>query len=285
MSNQAKIIVFGNEKGGSGKSTAALHTAVALLRQGWTVGTLDLDARQGTMTRYLKNRWHTASEKGWDLPIPVHMDIEPARADSHKEAERQEQQFFGLALRELLGSCDAVVIDTPGAQTRLSLLAHGAADILVTPINDSWIDLDVLARIDSQSHAIQRPSHYAQIVMDLRAARQKAGEGSKPDWFVMRNRLSHISARNKEDIDTTLKNLSDSFGFRYINGFGERVIFRELFLSGMTLLDLADDPDYTPSLSLLTARQEVRNLLASLALDQVKKESSDRKKEDMTHEP
>ena len=53
---QPHFIVFANEKGGTGKSTTAVHTAIALAASGHRVAALDLDGRQRTMTRYLENR-------------------------------------------------------------------------------------------------------------------------------------------------------------------------------------------------------------------------------------
>ena len=46
QSGSAHVVVLGNEKGGSGKSTTAFHIAVALLKAGQRVATIDLDCRQ-----------------------------------------------------------------------------------------------------------------------------------------------------------------------------------------------------------------------------------------------
>jgi chromosome partitioning protein len=252
------IIVFGNEKGGSGKSTGAMHTAIALLRQGYQVGTIDLDARQGTMTRYMRNRFQFITRTHKTIPSPLHMAIERSKARHLDDQEREEQEFLAMALDELKPLCDFIVIDTPGTDSHLSRLAHGQADTLVTPVNDSFIDLDLLADIDPDSHIIQGSSVYARMVADIR-------KDKKMRWIVMSNRLSHINAKNKEDIGSILDKIGKSQDCSIVPGLAERVIFRELFLKGLTLMDLEDDPDNSLTLSQVAARQEVRNLVHAIA--------------------
>ena len=48
------VIVVGNEKGGSGKTTLAMHVAIALLKAGQSVGIVDLDSNQHGLTRYVE---------------------------------------------------------------------------------------------------------------------------------------------------------------------------------------------------------------------------------------
>jgi chromosome partitioning protein len=246
-----RIIVFGNEKGGSGKSTAAIQVAIGLLRRGHTVATLDLDARQGTMTRYLANR-----EARGGLPMPTHAGIQPRADDIDGEA-------FSAALAGFAGH-DAVVIDTPGSDTRLSRLAHAHADTLVTPINDSFVDFDMLARVDPKTKKILGPSVYAELVWDQRKQRALA-KGPPIDWIVMRNRLGHSEARNKREMGEAVAELAKRIGFRIVPGFGERVIFRELFLSGLTLFDLGSAVG-GPALAMshLAGRQEARALIDAI---------------------
>ena len=257
---RAHVLVIGNEKGGSGKSTTALHVVVALLDQGARVATLDLDARQGTLNRYLENRAAYAKRKGVDLPMPQHAVVQASKDEADEKAR------FEAALEPALGSADFVVIDTPGSDTHLSRLAHTWADTLLTPLNDSFIDLDLLARVDPDTLKIVRPSIYAEAVWKQRQLR--AIEGGRPvDWVVMRNRLSALAARNKRDMGTVLEALAKRIGFRIAAGLSERVIYRELFLNGLTLLDLRREPG-GPSLTLshVAARQEVRDLVAALNL-------------------
>ena len=249
---RAHVLVIGNEKGGSGKSTTALHIAVALMGDGASVATLDLDARQGTLSRYIENRAAYTRRKAVELSMPLHAAV-PASGD-----EADEKARFEAALEPMLGSADFVIIDTPGSDTHLSRLAHTHADTLLTPLNDSFIDLDLLARVDPDTLKIVRPSIYAEAVWKQRQLR--AVQGGRPvDWVVMRNRLSSIAARNKRDMATVIDALA--------TGLSERVIYKELFLNGLTLLDLKRG-GAGPSLTLshVAARQEVRDLVAELTL-------------------
>lgn len=263
---RAHVLVIGNEKGGSGKSTTALHIAVSLMSDGASVATLDLDARQATLGRYIENRVAYARRKGLDLPVPTHAAVMASTLPDRAEAEADEQARFEAALEPPLLSADFVLIDTPGSDTHLSRLAHMWADTLLTPLNDSFIDLDLLARIDPDTLKVVRPSVYAEAVWKQRQVR--AVQGGRPvDWVVMRNRLSSLAARNKRDMGTVIEALAKRIGFRTTAGLSERVIYRELFLNGLTLLDLkrgGSGPSLT--LSHVAARQEVRDLVASLNL-------------------
>ena len=137
----------------------------------------------------------------------------------------------------MIGAVDFVIVDTPGSDTYLSRLAHTWADTLLTPLNDSFIDLDLLARVDPDTLKIVRPSIYAEAVWKQRQLR--AVQGGRPvDWVVMRNRLSSLAARNKRDMGTVIEALARRIGFRIAAGLSERVIYKELFLNGLTLLDL-----------------------------------------------
>ncbi|MEZ5830324.1 MAG: division plane positioning ATPase MipZ [Dongiaceae bacterium] len=259
------IIVLGNEKGGSGKSTTAMHLVVALLHDGYTVGSIDCDARQGSFTRYVEHRKATAAAMLVPLPVPRHIPVQRSAADSALAQREDEAARLSSALSELAG-CDFIVIDTPGSDTSLSRLAHTMADTLITPLNDSFLDLDLLGRIDHDGAKILKPSVYSEMVWDQR--KQRAINRGRPiDWIVMRNRLSSLDAKNKRDIGRLLDHLSRRIGFRIAPGFTERVIFRELFPRGLTLLDLSrKDSGVTWRISHVAARQEVRALVTALGL-------------------
>jgi len=269
MSQHAHIIVLGNEKGGSGKSTTAMHVAIGLLRLGYRVGSIDLDARQGTFSRYMANRFEYSAKERLSLPIPLHFPIERCKSDSVKKQEEQDGAFLQMALEELHRNADFIVIDTPGSDTFLGQLAHSYADTLITPMNDSFVDLDVLARISADTKEIKGPSVYTKMVQAQKEIRESR-DGGTIDWIVMRNRLSSLDARNKREVGELLTSISEKFGFRLAPGFGERVIFRELFLKGMTLLDLKEDPAHSMTLSSVSARQEIRELLRCIAPETLK---------------
>jgi chromosome partitioning protein len=266
---RAHVLVIGNEKGGSGKSTTALHIAVLLMGEGARVATLDLDARQGTLSRYMENRAAYVRRKGIDLPLPLHASVQLSTAPDRAGMEADEKARFEAALEPALATADFVVIDTPGSDTYLSRLAHTWADTLLTPLNDSFIDLDLLARIEPDNLKIVRPSIYAEQVWKQRQIR--AVQGGRPvDWIVIRNRLSSLAARNKRDMGMVLDALSKRIGFRIASGLTERVIYKELFLNGLTLLDLKrGQGGVTLTMSHVAARQEVRDLVAALNLPRV----------------
>ncbi|MDY0872971.1 division plane positioning ATPase MipZ [Dongia rigui] len=259
------IIVLGNEKGGSGKSTTAMHLIVALLAAGKRVGSIDLDARQGSLSRYVENRRKTAEGMLTPLPMPTHIPINQSQTDSRDMAMREDEANLVAALDQLKDN-DFILIDTPGSDSALSRAAHIRADTLISPLNDSFLDLDLFGRIEDEGATIRRPSVYAETVWEQRKRRAMAG-GRPIDWVVMRNRLSSLDARNKRDIGKLLEHLAKRIGFRIAPGFTERVIFRELFPRGLTLLDLSrKDAGVQWRMSHVAARQEVRDLLDALNL-------------------
>jgi len=262
----AHIIVAGNEKGGSGKTTTTMHLIVGLLRLGFSVGTIDLDSRQRSLSRYIENRRQTITREGTMLPLPHHIVIQRSPFNLLEEAEADERERFAKGLSRILFTNDFVVIDSPGSDTYLSRLAHSFADTIITPINDSFVDLDVLANVDGQTMKIVRPSIYSEMLWEQKLRRAKRDSGAI-DWIVMRNRLSNIDARNKRFMTQILSDLSRRIGFRVAAGFSERVIFREMFLQGLTVLDVIEaNTGISVSMSHIAARQEVRELLKMLKI-------------------
>jgi len=197
QSGSAHVVVLGNEKGGSGKSTTALHVAVALMKAGQRVATIDLDCRQQSFTRYINNRRAWARRTGLDLEVPVHCCI----------------------------------------------------------------------KLGDTTYSVIGESHYAEMVRDTRRKRRQL-DGASCDWIVVRNRLSMLGSRNKQLVADGLNDLSLRLGFRAIDGFAERVVYREFFPRGLTALDNLDEATLgtRPSMGHLTAREEVTSLLRQLKL-------------------
>lgn len=252
---RAHHIVLGNEKGGSGKSTTAVHIAVALAYAGFRVGVVDLDARQSTVARYLENRAGFAKRRDVTLVTPdiaVIPDRDPATDTAALAA--QLEQWAGL---------DFIVIDTPGRDSALGRAALAVADTVVTPMNDSFVDFDLIGQVDMDSYKVKKPSFYAEMIWDARKQRARR-DGGTVDWVVLRNRLSTLDARNTRRVGGALDELAKRVGFRVAPGLSERVIFRELFPRGLTLLDMAVLEDF--SLSHVAARAELRALVTALAL-------------------
>ncbi len=275
MQAEPHIIVMGNEKGGSGKSTTAMHLFVALARDGFRVGAIDLDIRQLSFFRYLDNRNAYNERHGVALVMPTMVEIEPSKANARDEAEAEDESSLNAAIAHLSESCDHIIIDTPGAVNALTKAAHSTADTLITPMNDSLIDFDLLGRIDPRTGGILGPSVYAEMVWSCRQRRAVAGK-TPTDWVVLRNRMATLDSRNKRKVGGALEDLSKRIGFRVVPGFCERVIFRELFLNGLTLLDLKADGPVTMTMSHIAARQEVRDMVKALALpafEQMEQES------------
>ena len=250
------VIVFANEKGGTGKSTTAVHVAIALAARGARVACLDLDHRQRTVGRYLDNRAQPIKRPGQDLPMPVH-----ATGDGKTEANFEE------LYARLLERADFLVIDTPGRDDPFARIAATRADTLVTPMNDSFVDFDLIGQVDPETYKVTRPSFYSELIWDARKSRARA-DGATIDWVVLRNRLQHIEARNMRRVQEALTQLAKRVGFRLIPGLGERVIYRELFPAGLTMIDSKAFGQM--GRAHVAARQELREMMAALSLPESK---------------
>lgn len=261
------VIVVGNEKGGSGKSTTAVHLAIYLLYQGFRVATIDVDSRQQTFTNYIKNRRAWAQAKALKLPHTTHYHLPLVRNDSAKANQKLEFDLFRQAVVEVEGEADFLVIDTPGFDTHLTRLAHSLADTLVTPLNDSIIDLDVMCHVDPVTGEPRELSHYARLVQRARQERL-AIDGKPIDWVLVRNRISMMSSKNMRQVQMGMEQIAMRLGCRVAEGIAERVIFRSLFPTGMTVFDPLDEGTLgsLPSMVHISARQEYRALVDALRL-------------------
>ncbi|MEM8726031.1 MAG: division plane positioning ATPase MipZ [Pseudomonadota bacterium] len=256
MPKTAHRIVFANEKGGTGKSTTAVHIAVALSYLGAKVVMIDLDPRQRTSHRYMENRAGTMEKRGITLPMP---ECEVFRG-------RSEQALL-LAMDRLGVEHDFLIVDNPGRDDPFARTAVENADTLVTPMNDSFVDFDLIGQVDAETFKVKKLSFFAELIWEARMKRSRATiEQHRPemDWVVVRNRTGHVEARNQARIEKALVEMSKRVGFRVTHGLSERVIYRELFPSGLTLLDKGHLGEL--GTSHLVARQELRSLLKALHL-------------------
>ena len=260
-----RVIVVANEKGGSGKSTVAIHVAIALLKAGQSVATIDLDSRQRSFTRYIDNRLAWARQRGRDLPAPTHVCFDEEGEYSTAEDEVAARAAFADTIGTLSETHSYIVIDTACQNTFVTRLAHAAADTLITPLNDSFVDLDVLGSVDAETFAVTGISHYARTVEVARRLRQLDGKPDT-DWIVLRNRLQSMKSRNKRFVGDAIQELSQQLGFRCIEGLAERVVFREFYPRGLTAVDELDETTLgsRPTMSHVTAQLEVQSLIAAL---------------------
>jgi len=247
-------IVFANEKGGTGKSTTAVHVAVALAYQGHKVALIDLDPRQRTSYRYLENRDATMKRLNIEIPQPAYSVFED------DNLARLEQ-----LIERMSHGADFLLYDTPGRDDKFARFVATRANTLVTPINDSFVDFDLIGQVDPETYKVRKLSFYAELIWDARKARAKA-DGATIDWVLLRNRTQYVEAHNMKRIVAALAELSQRVGFRIIPGLSERVIYRELFPSGLTMLDKGHLGRLATSH--LAARQELRELIKHLALPQ-----------------
>lgn len=266
QSNKPYVFVVGNEKGGAGKTTCSMHLIAGLLDQGFKVASIDTDSRQHSLTNYTNNRVFY-NQKNKDRPVPEsdHFHLHESKEKTLELKESDENARFHLAFEKAKNN-DYIVIDTPGSHSYLSKLAHSYADKVITPINDSFLDIDVMAKINPEDFSIISPSIYSQMIWEQKIERATR-DGKSIEWIVMRNRLSNLDAQNKRNVGKVLDQLAKRISFKVIAGFSERVIFRELFLQGLTLLDLTK-ANHTKAFSIshVAARQELRDFLTGVGL-------------------
>lgn len=268
MKQSSYIFVVGNEKGGAGKTTCSMHLISGLLENGYKVVSIDTDLRQHSLTTYIENR-KAYNQRNPQQPVamPEHFRMPESQQPTQEAREQEEQSKFEQIVEEARNYADYIVIDTPGSHSYLSRLAHSYADTIITPINDSFLDIDVMAKVNSEDLTIVSPSIYSQMIWEQKMERAKR-DGGSIEWVVIRNRLSNLDAVNKRNVAKILEQLSKKISFKLASGFSERVIFRELFLQGLTLLDLTTaNYNKTFSISHVAARQELRDFLECLKVN------------------
>ena len=258
-----KLIVFGNEKGGTGKSTSAILVMIYLLQRGEKVGVIDLDIRQKTLSQFLENRNLYSRNMNLDIDMPEIGVVKEYLSDSKSLTYKKEVDSLNKLITELKSTSDYILIDCPGFNSNLSVRAHEMADLIVTPINDSFIDFDLLGRLDPSSKRIKYASIYSEMIWNARKHRIASDQTSQ-DWVVLSNRTNHLKSKNKNQLDKSILELSKRCGFKIVSGFSERNIFRELFVLGLTPLDVSTISGWKFTVSHINARNEIRNLMKGL---------------------
>lgn len=250
--SRGHVIVYANEKGGVGKSTFAFHSCIALCNAGFKVAAIDLDSRQQTLSRALENREGTGRRLKIDLPRPKHVTL------GHQTGASLAQEIARIGW-----DADYIVIDAPGHDSPVARLAIAMADTLVTPVNGSFVDLDLLGQFDPMTLKLKRFGNFSRLIQELREVRDYQ---QKPpvDWVVLQNRQRRLGTHNQSRITKALTELAPKAGFRLAQGLGERVAYRELFLLGMTVFDLKFIPDFARSQP--EAKGELEQMIADLKL-------------------
>lgn len=267
---QPHVIVLGNEKGGAGKSTLAIHIVTGLLHAGKTVAILDLDLRQRSMARFFNNRRAWLAANGHELPQPMMPDMGDGKALAKADTAEQIAVFERAFEEARTAGVDVILIDTPGGDTAVSSAAHGRGDQIVTPMNDSFVDFDLLGEVDPVTLELLKPSIYSESVWEARKMRAiTQGRHASIDWLVVTNRLAVAEARNRRRLEERMTKLAKRVGFRVGPGLRDRVIYRELFPFGLTVADLSNEiRPVAVSLAHVAARQEMRNLMQAMGLEQ-----------------
>jgi chromosome partitioning protein len=257
------VIVIGNEKGGSGKTTTAMHLIIGLLELGFKVGSFDLDCRQQSLSRYVSNRKDYVKTKGRELLMPEHVSLTASVNDNKEVALQEDEAHFANAFNALAQETDFLIIDTPGSDSNYSRIAHSYADTVITPINDSFIDLDLIGNVSAENLDSIRPGIYSAMLWEAKMKRAALSKAEQ-NWFVVRNRLSQLDAHNKRNMEISIQKLAKRFGFKIAPGFGDRVIFKELFLNGLTLHDAFTSQEIKVNPSVVAARMELRAFMKAL---------------------
>jgi chromosome partitioning protein len=263
----AHVIVVGNEKGGAGKSTISIHLTVALLKAGYRVASIDLDTRQQTLTRFFENRRSWGANADWRIELPHHCAMARGESTDLRANEAREFADFAEAIGAVEHDYEFVVIDTPASDSYLMRLAHSLADTLISPLNDSYIDVDVFSRVNHDRKQRGAVAHYADLVLEARRKRRLVDNGVI-DWVMVRNRMASLANNNAKQIAVSIAKLGAELRFRVAEGFHDRVIFRELFPIGLTALDAIEQGAQKGALtaSQQGARQEIENLVEALQL-------------------
>ncbi len=246
-----KIVCFFGLKGGVGKTSLAAAAATAAQEAGFATAVLDLDGSGTGLDAFVARR----REAGLIAPRSI---TPPTRSFLNAANSRRATEEMDAAVeRALDAGADCLVVDTSSGRDALWMNAAAilASNVLVTPVTDSPIDLQMLLGRGA-----------AQSVADfVEAAAGYRGRQSLR-WIVARNRRGHLHTRLSDRIGADLNEAADRIGFEIVEGLRERVGYREMFEDGWSPLD-PPRTNQALGMSVLSARSEMRMLLSALELN------------------
>ena len=171
-----KVVAFTSDKGGMGKSTAALNLACAAAESGCETAVLDLDPQASV------GRWARLRRKAGLPARPLAETCVPIDIDDR--------------LGELRAAgAELVLLDTAGRDNNAITAAVGAADLVLVPCHPTDLELSTLGPTFARLRAEGRP-HYVLMIdwsagaqrrrLDATAAIQRAGGQVAPPPYTHR---------------------------------------------------------------------------------------------------
>ena len=246
-------MVWGNAKGGVGKSTLALHFSLQCMHEKLSVACLDADGDQGTLFRSIENRKQYCKRNNISFPVPEMIRFCPsAYANTSLAIEAID------AVLEQCAHFDIIVIDTQGSDTPVGRYIHQQCQVLISPLTDSLLDLDLfvnISQIQENSHHTLPLGSYAHMVWEQRLSKISQTQ-EHLEWVVVRNRMGGQISPTQMQLEKILKSLAPRVGFHIGPSIGDRSIFRELFPCGLTVMDR----EGLTTLAHITARQEIKSV-------------------------
>jgi chromosome partitioning protein len=239
-----------------------MHLAVGLIKAGRRVATLDIDFEGRTLSQYIHNRLGFAQANELALDTPAHYRVTDALSNTKSgETETAEINFISSAIAAAESDHDFIIIDTPSVLTKSNLFAHALADTVISPINDSFLDLDAIVPSTEMTQEIAR-SAYTAAIHRAREARELVTSRTI-EWLVIPNRVfSSLDTRNERTIRMAIEEASLRLGFRIAPGIAELLVYRQLFPKGLTAFDPMEESllGVKPGISHVLARQDLRQL-------------------------